>query len=60
MNGSLHGMAFKGRAGVGEVALATNEYKTAQRLKNDYWLYVVYNCGSTPEIHVIRNPARLG
>lgn len=50
----------KGRAGVGEVALTTNEYKTAERLKNDYWLYVVYNCGSTPQVHVIRNPARLG
>lgn len=50
----------KGRAGVGEVALTTNEYKTAQRLKNDYWLYVVYNCATTPEVHVIRNPARLG
>ncbi len=50
----------KGRAGVGEVALTTNEYKTAERLKNDYWLYVVYNCGSKPEVHVIRNPARLG
>lgn len=50
----------KGRAGVGEVALTTNEYKTAERLKNDYWLYVVYNCGSKPEVHIIRNPARLG
>ena len=50
----------KGRSGVGEVALTTNEYKTAERLKNDYWLYVVYNCGSSPEVHAIRNPARLG
>ncbi len=50
----------KGRAAVGEVALTTNEYKTAERLKNDYWLYVVYNCGSQPEVHAIRNPARLG
>jgi hypothetical protein len=50
----------KGRTGIGEVALSTNEYKTAERLKSDYWLYVVYNCGSTPEVHVIRNPVRLG
>lgn len=42
------------------VALTTNEYKTAERLKDDYWLYVVYNCGSAPEVHAIRNPARLG
>ncbi len=50
----------KGRAAVGDVALSTNEYKTAERLKNDYWLYVVYNCHTTLEIHVIHNPARLG
>jgi hypothetical protein len=50
----------KGRASVGEVALSSNEYKTAGRLKNDYWLYVVFNCASTPEINVVQDPARLG
>jgi superfamily II DNA or RNA helicase len=50
----------KGRAGVGEVALSSNEYKTAERLKRDYWLYVVFNCASGPEMHPIQDPARLG
>jgi nanoRNase/pAp phosphatase (c-di-AMP/oligoRNAs hydrolase) len=50
----------KGRAGVGEVALTTYEYKTAERLKKDYSLYVVFNCASTPELHKIEDPARLG
>lgn len=50
----------KGRSHIGEVALTTNEYKTAERLKDDYWLYVVYNCDSDPEVHIVRNPARLG
>jgi hypothetical protein len=50
----------KGRAAVGEVALTTNEYKTAERLRGDYWLYVVFNCASKPQVHAIRNPARLG
>ena len=50
----------KGRATIGEVALTTNEYKTAERLKKDYWLYVVFNCASTPEVHPIQDPARLG
>ena len=45
---------------VGEIALTANEYKTAARLQQDYWLYVVYNCATEPEIHVIRDPARLG
>jgi hypothetical protein len=50
----------KGRAGVGEIALTSNEYKTADRLKKDYWLYVVYNCSSKPEIHPVQDPSRLG
>jgi len=50
----------KGRAAVGEVALSDNEYKTADRLKKDYWLYVAFNCGTTPELHLIHDPARLG
>ena len=50
----------KGRAGVGVVALSENEYRTAERLKEDYWLYAVFNCAGTPALHVVRNPARLG
>jgi len=50
----------KGRSSVGEVALTSNEYKTAERLKQDYWLYVVFNCASSPELHIIRDPHRLG
>lgn len=50
----------KGRAGVGIVALSENEYRTAERLKSDYWLYAVFNCAGTPELHIIQHPARLG
>ncbi len=50
----------KGRAGVGMVALTANEYDTAGRLKGDYWLYAVFNCGGTPELHAVQDPARLG
>ena len=50
----------KGRATIGEIALTSNEYKTAVRLKQDYWLYAVFNCASTPEVHAIQDPARLG
>jgi hypothetical protein len=49
----------KGRSAVGEIALTANEYRTAQRLKKDYWLYVVFNCASAPEIQVVRDPAQL-
>lgn len=50
----------KGRSHVGEVALTTNEYKTSERLKKDFWLYVVFNCAVEPELHLIRDPSRLG
>ena len=49
----------KGRAGVGEVALTNNEYKTAERLGHDYWLYVVFHCAAEPELHAVRDPARM-
>ncbi|PSB02356.1 helicase-related protein [Merismopedia glauca] len=49
----------KGRSRVGQVALTANEYRTAHRLKQDYWLYVVFNCALEPEIHPIRDPAKL-
>jgi hypothetical protein len=50
----------KGRAAVGEIALTSNEYKTAERLKKDYWLYAVFNCAADPKVHLVQDPARLG
>ena len=50
----------KGRATIGEIALTSNEYKTAERLRKDYWLYVVFNCASEPKIYTIQDPCRLG
>ena len=47
----------KGRAGVGGVALTPNEWIKAQRFQDDYWLYIVVNCKSDPELHLIQNPA---
>jgi superfamily II DNA or RNA helicase len=48
----------KGKATFGEIALTANEYKTAQRLGEDYWLYLVLNCASKPEVTLIQNPAK--
>jgi superfamily II DNA or RNA helicase len=49
----------KGRAAVGDIALTSNEHRTAERLKSDYWLYAVFNCASTPRLHLLGDPARL-
>lgn len=49
----------KGRSGIGDIALTSNEYKTAQRMKQDYWLYVVTHCGTNPTLNIFRDPAQL-
>jgi len=56
----------KGRAHTGEIALTANEYNTAKRLRNDYWLYVVFHCapacrqtGREPSLNVLRDPSTL-
>ncbi len=47
----------KARANEGEVALTPNEWLMAQRLKDEYWLYVVINAATNPELYTIQNPA---
>ena len=59
---NIHGVRFievKGRAGVGEIFLSANEYRAADRLKTDYWLYAAFNCAGSPELHTIQNPTQL-
>jgi superfamily II DNA or RNA helicase len=50
----------KGRAGVGGVVLSENEYRKANLMKEDYWLYAVFNCATTPKLEIVQNPATLG
>jgi superfamily II DNA or RNA helicase len=50
----------KGRAGVGGVVLSENEFRKANLMKEDYWLYAVFNCASTPKLEIVQNPATLG
>jgi len=49
----------KGVAGTGQVALTSNEYKTAMRLGADYCIYVVFDCAKEPRLWRIQNPAKL-
>jgi hypothetical protein len=49
----------KGRSHTGEIALTANEYNTAKRLRNDYWLYVVFHCATEPSLNIIRDPSTL-
>lgn len=47
----------KGRAAVGSVALTRNEWIKAQRFGADYWLYIVVNCKTEPQLYVLQDPA---
>jgi len=56
----------KGRADTGDIALTSNEYNTAKRLKKDYFLYIVLHCapacrqaGQEPSLNVLQDPAIL-
>lgn len=56
-DGSNRYIEVKARARTGKVALTTNEWLTAQKLGGDYWLYVVANAATKPELYVVRDPA---
>ena len=47
----------KARAGLGAVTLTQNEWFKAKQFKSDYFLYVVLNAATHPELHIIQNPA---
>lgn len=47
----------KARAGTGRIALTANEWFTAQRLGDEYWLYVVVDAATQPRLYLIQNPA---
>ncbi|MCS7200113.1 MAG: helicase-related protein [Caldimicrobium sp.] len=48
----------KARAQTGDVALTPNEWFKAKRFKEQYWLYIVENAGtSNPTLYLIQNPA---
>lgn len=47
----------KGRANVGEVEVSANEWGKACNLRDDYWLYVVYDCAtSNPRLVRVQDP----
>jgi len=57
-DGKVRYIEVKARASVGSVALTQNEWFKAQRLGNDYYLYVVWNAGKDPNTrpYIIQNP----
>ena len=47
----------KARAKVGPVALTQNEWFKASRFSSEFYLYVVLNAATQPELYIIQDPA---
>jgi superfamily II DNA or RNA helicase len=47
----------KARAQDGSIALTPNEWMMAQRLGDEYWLYIITNAATRPRLYLIQNPA---
>jgi hypothetical protein len=59
-DGAVRYIEVKGRAGVGAVELSENEWLKAEQLGEEYWLYIVTDALSAPELFLLQNPrARL-
>ena len=55
--GDERAIEVKGRAGVEAVELTENEWAKACNLRDRYWLYVVFDCGSpSPRLARVRDP----
>ena len=42
---------------MGSVALTHHEWIKARRFGDDYWLYIVVNCKTEPQLYLLQNPA---
>lgn len=55
--GDERAIEVKGRVGLGEVELSENEWARACILREKYWLYAVFDCGSArPRLLRVQNP----
>ena len=55
-NGTIRYIEVKGRAGVGAVWITPNEWQIAQRFGQAYWLYIVVNVTTEPQLKCIQDP----
>ena len=56
--GEVRYIEVKGRADADlKIELTEAEFEVAKRLRDRYWLYIVYNISQSPQLLAIRNPA---
>ena len=61
VSGELRLIEVKGlKYATGDVILTPNERRVAEDRRDCFWLYVVSNCGSEPELQIFRDPVRFG
>ncbi len=56
IDGEIRYIEVKSRADEGKIALTPNEWITAQRFGDSYWLYIVTNATKNPKLFIVRNP----
>jgi hypothetical protein len=56
-SGEVRYIEVKARATTGAIVFTPNEWLMAQRLGNEYWLYVVESAATQPRLRIIQNPA---
>jgi len=57
-NGKIRYIEVKARADVGSIVMTQNEWFKAMRFGDDYYLYVIFNAATKPELRIIQNPAK--
>ena len=55
--GKYRYIEVKARSSSGSISLTPNEWVMANRLGDEYWLYIVENAATNPKLHKIQNPA---
>lgn len=56
-NGEKRSIEVKGRIGAGDIEISSNEWAKACNLRDKYWLYSVFNCGTpNPELVRVQDP----
>ena len=56
-DGRVRYIEVKARAQSGPIALTPNEWFMAQRLGEEYWLYIVENAATQAALHTLQHPA---
>lgn len=56
-DGKIRCIEVKARSDRANVILTSNEWFRAKQLKDNYFLYIVLNAATQPELYIIQNPA---